>query len=298
MNHAYLLCAGLAATCSLASAQFGTNLVPNGDFEAGSVFLGEPNDWTTINNPTGLWTDAFNNTPGGQRSLSIPVDSGFDAWLPDPGNRPLFVEVPPASTGGPLTFSYFYNMPTQVEAAVAGAKVDWFSEAGTFVGSTGDLDLPVRITNGWEQFSLEVTPPAGATRAGILLFVFQPDGPMDPPGAGTVYYDDVSLVQTEALGACNSGDLAEPFGVLDADDILAFVDNLGEDEFVFGPNDNRVGNPSVEINFDDPGDDPNPELVPVDWFSFNFDPRSDFYVQSGENGAPAARTGNWMLRAA
>ncbi len=291
MKYVWTSLAALAATSSVGLAQFGTNLVANGDFEAGSVFLGLPNDWTTINNPNGEWTDAFNRTPGGSRSVSIPVDGGFDAWGPSTGLRPLFVPIPPDSNGGPITFSYWYNMPQQVEASVAGAKIDWFNESGTRLGTTGDLDLPDRITTGWVEATYEFTAPAGATRAGILLFVFSPD---NAPGSGTVYYDDVSLVQAQGVGACNSADIAEPFGVLDSADVAAFLDRADADATLFAPDENRVGNPSVEDNFVDPANG----LVPTNWFSFNFDPDGNFYKMSGQDGAPVARTGDYMLRVA
>ncbi|MAY75461.1 MAG: hypothetical protein CMJ31_12260 [Phycisphaerae bacterium] len=290
---AVAMCGGLA------SAQFGTETVNNGTFESGSVFLNMPTNWATLGNPGGLWTNAFNHTPGGSRSISIDIMNGFHAWEPVLEFQSEIVPPAPTSNGGPVTFSFWYLMDGEVtNTAVVGAKIDWFSATGSRIGGTPDLDVETRDTMGeWQQFTTEVMPPVGTTRARILLFTFAADT-SDPAADGVVYYDDVSLIQAMGEGTCSEADLAEPFGLLDAADLMQFVGNAISDQVLLTVDDNRIGNSSFEMGEDDPMDDPDEGFTPTDWFSFNFDPGSNFYAEAGVNGAPMARTGDFMVRVA
>lgn len=296
MQRTSIVLAALASVSALASAQFGTNLLLNNTFESGSTFLGRPNNWERLNNTAGGWTTAFNRTPGGLRSLSVPAVNGFQAWRTIAADRPTFIEVPPVANGGPLTFSVWYLMPGEVNAAVVGASIQWFSATGTGLGATGDLPITDRNTNSeWRQYSVELTPPQGATRANVQLFCFNPDM-ADPPASGIVYFDDVSLVQAPGATACSPLDFAEPFAVLDSADLLIAIDRVADDETLFDASENRVGNPSFEISAD-PDDTPDNGPIPEGWFDFGYDPGTAFYETSNQNGAPAARTGTRFVRA-
>lgn len=286
----------LAATSGLACAQFGVELAPNADFENGDTFLLLPDDWGTLNNAGGQWTTAENHTPGGQYSLSIPMVTGFNNWNTIVDSRPMVVPVAPASNGGPTTLSFWYNMPSEINTLVVGAKVDWFSETGGGLGGTGDLLITDRDTAGdWRQITFTevenggMVPPIGATNARIMFFNFEPgDGGADGIlPFGTVYFDDVSFTQEEGPAPCPADSNRD--GVLNIDDVLLFLQEFANAQNLPGPTDDQAPNGSFETP------DPMDSTIPEGWTRIN-NPEGA-YETGGVDGAPAARTGTRLLSA-
>lgn len=280
--------AAMAACCGLAAAQFNVNLMTNGDFEAGNELLLLPNDWNAFAGATGFWSSSFNHTPGGAYSLEFPMTGGFKAWQPDVENRPVLTPVAPDGNGGPVTLSMWYNMPSEVSVLVLGGKIDWFTANGQGLGGTGDLNITDRNTNGeWRQMVWTnrangdlIVPPLGATRARVFIQTFDPGTP-----SGTVYFDDVELVQASGDLPCLA-DLFED-GILDINDILTFAQAFNDEAEQPGPNDDRAVNGGFETaDMMDP-------TQPMGWNCIRCEATG--YDVGGMNGAPAAVEGTRLV---
>lgn len=170
---------GIAAVASVANAQ--TNLVPNPGFESWDTT-------TTPPKPTG-WSFI---SPTGITQETVMVHSGTSsvkAVAPATGNGSLNVDIPAtASTQYTLGYWILDNDPNArarhwVQARTASANITWTGT--TFQPTTYSTDNP-----SWVYVSATSTTPAGTE---LLRFDFRNYG--TGTGGGTVYYDDVVLVQ-------------------------------------------------------------------------------------------------------
>ncbi|RCU44723.1 T9SS type A sorting domain-containing protein [Chryseobacterium lacus] len=171
----------VSATC-LVFAQ--TNLVPNPGFESwdSSVSPEKPTGWSFIS-PTGVTKE------------TVLVHSGVAAAkmvAPATGNSSLNVDIPvSANTQYTLGYWVLDNDPNArarhwVQARTSTSNITWASD---FQPSTYTSDNPA-----WVFVTATATTPANTE---LLRFDFRTYG--FGAGAGTVYFDDVALVQGSVL---------------------------------------------------------------------------------------------------
>ncbi len=100
------------------------------------------------------------------------------------------------------------------------------SGGGVIAGQSVEVQVHesgVTATDNWVQFSVTGTAPANAMDAQVTLLLIQWD--LAP---GAIFWDNLSL--EAGMGEpqpCSPADLAEPFGVLDFSDVLAFLGFFG-----------------------------------------------------------------------
>jgi hypothetical protein len=103
--------------------------------------------------------------------------------------------------------------------------VDFLNSSGVVV-SSAEVEVHqggVTATDQWVEFSLTADAPANATDARVTLLLIQWD-----LASGAIFWDNISLEEGEAAPQpCNAADLAEPYGVLDFSDVLAFLGLFG-----------------------------------------------------------------------
>lgn len=98
--------------------------------------------------------------------------------------------------------------------------VQWKDSGG---GSLGELNVqaatPATSQDQWHQVVATGEAPAGATDADVFLLFLQFN---NQPGA--IFWDDASFVEGDPPAtSCNVADVAEPFGLLDLNDITGFI---------------------------------------------------------------------------
>ncbi len=139
--------------------------------------------------------------------------------------------------GGDVTVSGYYLVPEGevIMDTIVGVKLEFRREPPNFsIWGAFEFALPESETDGqWMPFSFTVTDqmildvgdfPPEPTSVTVLPFRFFGGdfGPGTSP-TGTVYFDDLCIVQGTTAGPCNDADFAEPYGELTFFDVSAFL---------------------------------------------------------------------------
>jgi len=225
----------------------GLGLLTNPGFEdPNPAFPSLPFGWGSFNVNSGDYVDI--NDPGafvhsGNKSIRLrPADGestrfqGFTTNIFRPDGSDLF-DPDYVYLGGDVTVSGFYLVPDGdvLQDTVVGAKLEFRREPPNFsIWASFEFSFPNNTTGGaWMPFSFTVTDaqiaavgdfPPDPTSVTILPFRFfggEFGGGTSP--TGTVYIDDLCVVQDFGGGGCNAADLADPFGTLDFFDVSAFL---------------------------------------------------------------------------
>ncbi len=222
------------------------NRIYNPGFEeVNPVFPELPQGWNAFNLSASDYVDI--NDPGayvhsGNRSIRMrPASSestrfqGLTTNVFRPDGSGLY---DPSYTylGGDVTVSGYYLVPEgeTLMDTVVGVKLEFRREPPNFsIWSSFEFGLPANETGGaWMPFSFTVTDqmildvgdfPPDPTSVSVLPFRFFGGafGPGTSP-TGTVYFDDLCLVQGATGGPCNPADINGD-GVLDFFDVSAFL---------------------------------------------------------------------------
>ena len=238
----FTVIAGLAAT---AFANDG-NLIFNPGFEEAAPVGGLPLGWGSFNVSPADYVTA--GDPGafvrsGTRAIRIPPATGevtrFQGWTTNifrPDGSDLF-DPDYEYLGGDVTVSGYYLVPEgeTLENDLVALKLEFRREPPNFsIYTSFEFPVDASATDGeWRYFEVTVTDedmlavgdfPPYATSVTILpLRFFGGQFGIEPSPQGTIYWDDLCYVQGDVDPGCNAADLAEPFGVLDLQDINAFV---------------------------------------------------------------------------
>ena len=230
-----------------AMANDDANLLYNPGFEEQNpVFTDLPLGWNGFNLSGSDYVDI--NDPGafvrtGNRSFRLrPADSeatrfqGLTTNVFRPDGSDLF-DPDYEYLGGDVTISGYYLVPEGevIMDTVVGVKLEFRREPPNFsIWGAFEFGLPAAETGGdWMPFSFTVTDqmildvgdfPPEPTSVSVLPFRFFGGtfGPGTSP-TGTVYFDDLCLVQGASNGPCNPADFAEPYGELSFFDVSAFL---------------------------------------------------------------------------
>jgi hypothetical protein len=239
--------AGLLLMLNAGALAGGSNLITNPGFEdANPAMPTLPLGWNAFNVTAADYVDI--NDPGafvrtGDRSIRLLPATGdasrfrgftTNLFLPDGSDLfdPDYVYL-----GGDVTVSGYYLVPAGqvIQDTVVGVKLEFRREPPNFsIWAAFEFSFPVAQTGGeWVPFSFVVTDemieavgdfPPEPTSVSVLPFRFFGGtfGPGTSP-TGTVFIDDLNLVQGDIPGGCSPADYAEPFGTLNFFDISAFL---------------------------------------------------------------------------
>jgi len=237
----------LLAAHSAALAGGGSNLITNPGFEESNPDMPSlPLGWNGINMDSSDYVDR--NDPGafvrtGDKAIRLtPANSDadrFKGWTTNlfrPDGSDLF-DPDYVYLGGDVTVSGYYLIPEGevLQDTIAGVKLEFRREPPNFsIWGAFEFAFPANTTGGeWVPFSFVVTDamisavgdfPPEPTSVSILPFRFfggQFGAGTSP--TGTVYVDDLSMVQGNTPGGCNAADVAEPFGTLNFFDVSTFI---------------------------------------------------------------------------
>ncbi len=239
------------AVLTLASASLfandGTDLLSNASFEdENPVFSNLPIGWDAFNVSSSDYVDI--NDPGafvrtGERSIRLrPATNaatrfqGFTTNIFRPDGSDLF-DPDYTYLGGDVTVSGYYLVPEGEELSdtVVGVKLEFRREPPNFsIWGAFEFGFPENSTGGmWMPFSFVVTDemiaavgdfPPEPTSVTVLPFrFFGGEFGAGTSPTGTVYIDDLCLVQNMGPDQCNPADFAEPFGELNFFDVSEFL---------------------------------------------------------------------------
>lgn len=237
----------LALLCGTTQANDGNDLLTNPGFEdQNPAFPTMPIGWNGFNVDAGDYVDI--NNPGafvhtGDRSIRLRPATGessrFQGWstnLFKPDGSDLY-DPDYTYLGGDVTVSGYYLVPEgeTLSDTIVGMKLEFRREPPNFsIWSAFEFAFPSNTTGGlWMPFSFVVTDqmildvgdfPPDPTSVTVLPFRFFGGefGPGTSP-TGTVYIDDLCIVQGSSNGPCNDADFAEPYGELSFFDVSAFL---------------------------------------------------------------------------
>ena len=227
------LCVG-GALAALATGAQAQNLLTNASFEIdGPGFVGFE-DWLQFNN---VFED---------ESVEVLAQDGlqsakmFGTFIPEGQSDNGLQQIAAIVPGGSYTLTGYTYVPSGdaiqpldptgspgggAFGHLALGIVDFLDSGGVVVGSAEVQvhESGVTALDQWVQFSLTADAPANATDARVTLLLIQWD-----LATGSIFWDNVSLEEGEAEPQpCNAADLAEPFGVLDFSDVIAFLGLFG-----------------------------------------------------------------------
>ncbi len=230
-----------------AAAHAEPELLTNGGFEdANPGFPTIPLGWGGINVGADEWVDI--NDPGafvhgGAKAIRLDPAAGeserFQAWTTNifrPDGSDLY-DPDYAYLGGDVTVSGFYLVPDGevIQDTIVGVKLEFRREPPNFsIWASFEFAFPAATTGGaWMPFEFVVTDamiaavgdfPPDPTSVSILPFrFFGGEFGAGTSPTGTVFIDDISVMQGAGGGGCNDADFAEPFGTLDFFDVQAFL---------------------------------------------------------------------------
>lgn len=212
-------------------------------------------DYVDINNP-----GAFVRT--GDRSIRLRPATGessrFRGFTTNT-IRPDFSDLYDPDyvyLGGDVTISGYYLVPEgqEIQDTIVGVKLEFRREPPNFsIWGAFEFAFPSNTTGGqWMPFSFVVTDamiqavgdfPPDPTSVSVLPFRFFGGdfGPGTSP-TGTVFIDDLCLVQDMGASGCNIADLAEPYGTLNFFDVSAFLSAFGAQDDAADLNNDGVWN--------------------------------------------------------
>lgn len=232
----------LCAAAGLAAAEGDENRIFNPGFEETNP-ANLPLGWNGINVGSAQYVGLGEFVHSGERAIKIPPSATaatrFQAWTTNlflPDGSDLY-DPDYEYLGGDVTVTGYYLVPEgeTLMDTIVGVKLEFRREPPNFsVYTAFEFAMPANSTGGvWMPFEFVVTDammeavgdfPPYATSVSILPFRFFGGeyGPGTSP-TGTIYFDDLCMVQGDTGGPCNDADFAEPFGVLDFFDVLAFL---------------------------------------------------------------------------
>ncbi len=226
-----LLFAGALAAATPAMAQ---NLVANGSFEVDGPGFTLFESWGQFNNVFedesvevvaqdglqsakmfGQFAPEAQSEAGLFQELSVSPGVKYDlkVYTHVLSSDPIQAQDDTGSPGG-NTFGH-----------LALAILDFKNSSGGIIQSN---EVQVHDSNTssldqWNEYNLSATAPAGAETVQLTLLLLQWD-----LATGAIFWDNVSLTVGDAEPQpCNPADLAEPFGVLDFSDVIAFLSAFG-----------------------------------------------------------------------
>ncbi len=245
-----VLAAGIAVPMVVSSnavANDETDLLTNPGFETSNpAFPSLPLGWTGFNVESDDYVDI--NDPGafvrtGNKSIRLEPSSGtsdrFKGWSTNlfrPDGSDLY-DPDYVYLGGDVTVSGYYLVPSGevIQDTIVGVKLEFRREPPNFsIWSAFEFAFPENSTGGeWMPFSFTVTDeqilavgdfPPEPTSVTVLPFRFFGGdfGPGTDP-TGTVFVDDLCIVQDMGGDGCSDADLAEPFGALNFLDVSEFL---------------------------------------------------------------------------
>ena len=250
--------ASLTLLCTNANANDDENRLFNPGFETQHpAFPDLPLGWQDFNLDSDDYVDIGDmgaQVRSGNRSIRMTASTGSpdrfkglttNVFLPDGSD---LYDPDYTYLGGDYVVSGYYLVPAgeMLDDTVVGVKLEFRREPPNFSVYTSFefnlLDIPGAEETGgeWVPFSFTVTDammeavgdfPPYATSASILPFRFY--GGDYSPGTepmGTVFFDDLCVVQLDPNGPCNEADFAEPYNELDFFDLSAFLMALGNQD--------------------------------------------------------------------
>lgn len=231
-----------AAPVPIVNPGFEADFADDGTFPTGSVtgwpahdplgLLDQPGNYTGVLNPSG--TSFFNgdDAPEGRNAALLFLE-GTIGQGPIGLRQTLNAVLEPSTT---------YTLTVGVGNIASGIGLPPFDAFG-FYDLDGFPGYTIQLLAGGEILAEDADTlqiPEGEFATSTVVFDVGPDHPRlgepleirlinlnleDTPGNPgiEVDFDDVRLDAAPAPGACNAADLAEPFGVLDLNDIGSFV---------------------------------------------------------------------------
>lgn len=198
----------------------------DGGFETPAPFQQAFNGWAQF----GAGFNQFR--AGGPDDLPLASQAFEGEWFafmfgnfPDPPaqNDAVIIQRLPAEAGQMWKASVQARHATGDEIAgnnTGFMALDFYDAAGNQLETNGTGTLTANSpTDVWTPFELSSTAPANTAEVRIVLG-YQQD---DTNAGGAIWYDAADLSIMDGNGGCNAADLAEPFGVLDLDDVDAFI---------------------------------------------------------------------------
>lgn len=170
-----LAAAGSVSVSPYRASAAGTNLVSNGDLEAGAT--NAPTGWTQ--DSWGTLTPVFTypvTGNGGGKAAQVKLTARTDA------DAKWFFTHVPVTAGASYTFSedYLSNVATEID-------IEYQSSSGTY--SYVSLANPASSANAWKSFSTSITPPSGVVSMSVMHII---------ETVGSLSVDNVSLVSNAA----------------------------------------------------------------------------------------------------
>ncbi|MEM7755311.1 MAG: GC-type dockerin domain-anchored protein [Planctomycetota bacterium] len=194
----------------------------DGGFETAAPFQQAYNGWAQFD-------AGFNNfRAGGDDANIVPFEGDWVAFMfgqfNGDQNDTVAIQRLPAEPGQMWKAETQYRHRTGDEIAgenVGFLALQFYDAAGTQLFddsvTTGDANTP---TDQWFPAEVSAEAPAGTTEARIVLG-YQQDL---ANSGGAIWYDAANLSIDDGAGdGCNLADIALPFGVLDLDDVDAFI---------------------------------------------------------------------------
>lgn len=229
-----------------ATANDDANLLTNPSFEdPNPASPNMPIGWNGFNVNSGDYVDA--NDPDafvrtGDRALRLRPATGdstrFQGWSTNifrPDGSDLY-DPDYTYLGGDVTVSGYYLVPEGEELSdtIVGVKLEFRREPPNFsIWGAFEFAFPASTTGGfWMPFEFVVTDqmildvgdfPPEPTSVTVLPFRFFGGEFGAGSPTGTVYIDDLCIVQGASDGPCNEADFAEPYGELSFFDVSAFL---------------------------------------------------------------------------
>lgn len=256
----------IALLAGTALANDGTDLLTNPGFEdQNPVFPSMPIGWNGFNVNSGDYADV--NDPGafvrtGERSIRLRPATGessrFQGWSTNlfrPDGSDLY-DPDYTYLGGDVTVSGYYLVPEgqTLSDTIVGVKLEFRREPPNFsIWGAFEFAFPSNTTGGlWMPFSFVVTDqmildvgdfPPQPTSVTVLPFrFFGGEFGAGTSPTGTVFIDDLCIVQGGSSGPCNDADFAEPYGELTFFDVSAFLTAFNAQDASADLNDDMVWN--------------------------------------------------------
>jgi hypothetical protein len=150
----------LVALTSVASAQFTTNLFPNGDF---AIAGGSTPDWVEVSGG-GFFTYDYPATGGNPDGYGVidatAAGTGWGIWVGGE-TTPLPLESLGLVPG--QTYTFLQDMITLAGTNTGGVKIESWGPGGQIFPNSGDMRPPTWTTNGWATYAFNYTIQPGAT---------------------------------------------------------------------------------------------------------------------------------------
>lgn len=201
-------CLALAACCiTIAPAALAQNLVHNPSFE--TIVGGQPEGWSFFNTAR-LRTVGDGLSPAaqvrtGSASIEFPSGTDFSGCTTNVFNPSTleFFDPPYVWQGGDVTVRGWYYIPSDMPlTANAGIKLEFRRDNSSIATAFEELSITGHTNDQWVEFEMTVTDqqmmdaagafPPFATSVTVLPLRFG-----DAGSTGTVFFDDIELVQGE-----------------------------------------------------------------------------------------------------